>query len=171
MTLSSASFSFWAHLRASVCEFLRLVFPKTVLKNSRKIVCKVFQVQIVIKFFTEELFERFKSARSDQIHFKRRNRKTSHSKGTTSVMSIFIDNIARLYRCAEAGEELVIGGGVFTVEQRGRTKQRPPRRPGGCHGLGFRPGFRIQTNTLNHRAFFTGMGVLLSKRPTGISHA
>ena len=51
-------------------RIIRLVFWKIVLKNFRKIVRKVLRVQIVIEVFTQEIFQRFKSARSDQTPFQ-----------------------------------------------------------------------------------------------------
>ena len=49
---------------------IHLVFWKIVLKNFRKIVRKVFRVQIVVEVFTQEIFQRFKSGRSDQTPFQ-----------------------------------------------------------------------------------------------------
>jgi hypothetical protein len=73
--------------------------------------------------FTQEVFQRFKCGRSDQ---------NSISGGVTARLPTartkigcehLIDNIDRLYRCADMREKLVIGGGIFALNERGRTKQ------------------------------------------------
>ena len=71
-------------------RIIRLVFRKIVLKNFRKIVRKVFRVQIVM--FSSCSAKKSSSASSPRarikLDFRRRHRKTSHSKDTTSAMNI-----------------------------------------------------------------------------------
>ena len=70
LTLSTASGFIPGTLVRQRLGIFRLVFRKIVLKNFRKIVRKVLRVQVVIEFFTQESFKRFKSARSDQTRFQ-----------------------------------------------------------------------------------------------------
>ena len=104
-------------------RIFRLVFRKIVLKNFRKIVRKVLRVQIVVEVFTQETFQRFKSARSDQTRFQAASPQDLPLQGHYVGYEHLIDNIDRLYRCADTGEKLVIGGGIFALKERGRTKQ------------------------------------------------
>ena len=108
----------------------RLVFRKIVLKNFRKIVRKVLRVQIVVELFSQEIFQRFKSARSDQTPFQAAPPQDLPLQGHHVGYEHLLDNIDRLYRCADTGEKLVIGGGVFALKQLWLTKQRQPRRCG-----------------------------------------
>ena len=108
--------------RQRLCIF-HLVFRKIVLKNFRKIVRKVLRVQIVVEVFTQEIFQRFKSARSDQTPFQAAPPQDLPLQGHYVGYEHLIDNIDRLYRCADTREKLVIGGGIFALNERGRTKQ------------------------------------------------
>jgi hypothetical protein len=66
----------------------------------------------------------------------------------------FIDDIDRLYGCADPTEEIIIGGGILTLEQLRRAKQRRSRHQGRCDRwslrVGFRIEFRTQFTTLTH---------------------
>ena len=90
LTLSTASGSFRAHSRASVCASSAWSSGRSVLKNFRKIVRKVVRVQIVMSRAVRprNLPALLSPHARIKLDFKRRHRKTSHSKDTTSAMNI-----------------------------------------------------------------------------------
>ena len=79
---------------------------------------------IVVELFSQETFQRFKSARSDQTPFQAAPPQDLPLQGDYIGYEHLVDNIDRLYRCADPREKLVIGGGVFTLKQLWLTKQR-----------------------------------------------
>jgi hypothetical protein len=112
-----------------VCQRLRricLVFGKIVLKNFRKIVRKLFRVQIVVELSNQEIFQRFKSKGSDQTPFQAAPPQDVPFQGHYVGYENLIDNIDWLYRRADTREKLVIVGGVFALNEQRRTKQLIP---------------------------------------------
>ena len=105
---------------------VRLVFRKLVLKNFRKIVLKVFRVEIVIdsSCSTKKARSALSPGACDQAPFQAAPPQDLPLQGHNIGYEHLIDNIDRLYRCADTREKLVIGGGVFALKEQGRTKQR-----------------------------------------------
>jgi hypothetical protein len=100
---------------------IRLLFRKIVLKNFRKLSRKVFRDHLVVEVFSQEIFQLvcgradqtpFEAAAPQDLPFQRRYVSYEH----------LIDNIDRLYRRADTHEKLVIGSGVFALEERRRAK-------------------------------------------------
>ena len=134
LTLSTASGSFRAHSCASVCAFPPGL-PEDRPEEFPQVVRKVFRVQIVVELPTQETFQRFKSARSHQTRFQAAPPKDLPLQGHHVGYQHLIDNIDRLYRRADTGEKLVIGGGVFALKEERRSKRRYSRgRPGTLAG-------------------------------------
>jgi hypothetical protein len=129
-------------------HILRLVFGKIILKNFCKIVHKMFRVQIVFEVFSQETFQRFKSPRLEQTRLQAAPPQHLPFQGHYVGYEHLFNNIDRFYDRADAREKLVVGRGVFALEQLWLTKQRPTRGQGGCCRLGFRIGFPIRTSTL-----------------------
>jgi hypothetical protein len=67
--------------------------------------------------FSQETFQGFKSAGSDQTRFQAAPPQDLPLQRNHIDYEHFIDNIDRLYRCADTGEKLVIGGGVLALKQ------------------------------------------------------
>ena len=107
--------------RQRLCIF-RLVFRKIVPKNFRKLVRKVLRVQIVFEIFTQQIFQHFICARSNQTPFQAAPPQDLPLQGHYVSYEHLIDNIYRLYGRADTGEKLVIGGGVFALKEERRTK-------------------------------------------------
>ena len=82
----------------------------------------MLRVQIVVELFSQEIFQRFKSARSDQTQFQAAPPQDLPLQGHYVRYEYFIDNIYRLYGRADTGEKLVIRGGVFALKEERRTK-------------------------------------------------
>jgi hypothetical protein len=88
----------------------------------------VFRVQIVvqiaIELFGQETFQRFKSARSDQIQFQAAPPQDLPLQGHYVGYEHVVDNVDRVYCCTDTGEKLVVGGGVLALRKQRRPKQR-----------------------------------------------
>jgi hypothetical protein len=83
----------------------------------------VFRVRIVVKFSSQETSQLSKCARSDQTRFQAAPPQDLPLQGHYIGYEHLFDNIDRLYRCPDAGKKLVIGGGVFALDEQRRTEQ------------------------------------------------
>ena len=76
-------------VRQRLRKIFGLIFRRIVLKDCREFVRKVFPVQTVFELFTTKSSSSALSPRARiKLNFKRRQRKTSHSKATTSATNI-----------------------------------------------------------------------------------
>jgi hypothetical protein len=89
----------------------------------------------------QEILQRFKSGRLQQGPFQAAPPQNLPLQRLHVGHKHVLDSVHWLYRSAHAGNELVIGGAVFSRKNMGLTEQPPPRCQGRSHGFGLRSDF------------------------------
>jgi hypothetical protein len=134
---------FLTSFRENFRRLFRKIFLTSLLenfsKNCRKRCRKVFGVRLVIEPLLQEPLQRVMQARLQQAKFQATPPQDLPCQIYQISHKQLIDDINGLYRRPHPANQLVIEGGVFSLQHGRRTKEGEPLCPRGgrCHRVGF----------------------------------
>src|SRR5262249_35433339 len=111
-------------------RIVRLVLRKVLPKDFRQMIHKKLEILRILEIFAQERFKRREATRPKQARFQPAPPQNLPLQRCHIGCQHLFYNIARLYRCEHTGEKLVIGVGVFALDEGWWAKQRQSRGGG-----------------------------------------